>query len=62
MAGEETTIWSDKTTKKKLGQIAEVMERSMAGQVRFMVDREYEVLAGRGLISEEQVEQVREEE
>lgn len=50
---KETTIWSDKETKKKLERIANVMERSMAGQVRFMVDREYEKLIGRDLIKEQ---------
>jgi hypothetical protein len=51
MTNEETTIWSDKNTKKKLGRIAEVMERSMAGQIRFMVDREYEELVKKGMLS-----------
>lgn len=44
----ETTIWSDKKTKHKLRLIADLKERSMAGQIRYMVEREYEELVEKG--------------
>ena len=55
MSDEGTTIWSDKSTKNKLERIADAQERSMAAQVRFMVDREYDELRSQGLIVEEPV-------
>lgn len=62
MSGEGTTIWSDKTTKSKLERIADAQERSMAAQVRFMVDREYQELRSKGMIVEKPINQEIEEE
>lgn len=57
----DTTVWVDTKTRDKLRIIADSLERSMAGQVRFMVDREYGNLKSQGFIVDKQVEEEEEE-
>lgn len=59
------TAWStfqiDIKTLKKLRIIAVVLERSMAGQVRFLVDREFARLQEEGYIGPNVLAELREE-
>ena len=52
-----TTFQIDKQTHKDLRIIAEVKERSMAGQVRFMVQREKEILKENGFLKSQDIEE-----
>lgn len=50
---EYTAFRIDTVTLEKLRAIATAMERSMAGQVRFMVDRELEEMQAVGLVEKD---------
>lgn len=52
-----STFQIDKPYLQKLRIIAAVMKRSMAGQVRFMVDREWENLKKSGLLKTQDIEE-----
>lgn len=52
---ERVTIWSDAETRDKLRQVADFYRRSMADQLRWMVDQELEKLDGKVLDPAQQV-------
>ena len=54
---EYTAFRIDIPALEKLRVIADVKERSMAGQARFLINREYEDLKNQGLIVDKQVEE-----
>lgn len=56
-----TTVWVDKPTRDKLRIISIVLQRSVAAQVRFMVDREFDRLQNEGYIGPNVLAELREE-
>lgn len=59
---EQTSIWTEIETKAKLKELADFYRRSMAAQLRWMVDRELEKLDGKVLDPAQQVvEELRQE-
>lgn len=50
---EYTAFRIDKKTLEKLRTVANCLERSMAGQVRFMVENQYDALQSAGKLDSE---------
>lgn len=59
---DQATIWTDTETRDKLRRVADFYRRSMADQLRWMVDQELEKLDGKVLDPAQQVvEELRQE-